>query len=142
MNELSGKDNQKLTFAPCGNIVWNGFEYIVLNVLDHFDEFYSDMLNYLKSFDIQEDIFEDLLHYQKAIIRHPSDKEKIVSLHYDVHTFLNRIYTNEACQLIKKEHRLKMVDSQAYTNWQDFGKYVVWYGHMGWHSYKDIILPI
>ena len=32
-----------------------------------------------------------------------------------------------------------MRDSKVMKNWKDFGKYVIWYGRMGWSSYKDDI---
>ena len=44
--------------------------------------------------------------------------------------------------LEKKKHTLIMRDSDVYDNWRDFGKFVIWYGRMGWSSYKDDITEI
>lgn len=142
-NELSmGITNKKLLFEPSGEIVWDDHEYVVLNVLSKLDKFYDEMLGYLKQYDIPEDIFADLLNYQKNIIRKPNDKTRTVTLSYDIHNYLRDSYVNNIHPLEKKQHTLIMTDSNVMDNWQDFGKFVVWYGRMGWSSYKDDIKEI
>ena len=136
--ELSlGITNRKLMFEPCGEIVWDDHEYVVLNILSQLDRFYAEMLPFLESFGIEADIFKDLISYQKAIMRRPDDVEATVELDYDVHTYLKNIYVNDCRPLEKRKHTLVMRDSDVMNNWQDFGKFVVWYGRMGWSSYKD-----
>jgi hypothetical protein len=139
-NELSmGITNKKLLFEPSGEIVWDDHEYVVLNVLSRLDKFYDEMLGYLRKYDIPEDIFTDLLNYQKNIMRKPNDKTRTIALSYDVHNYLKDSYVNNIHPLEKKKHTLTMTDSNVMDNWQDFGKFVVWYGRMGWSSYKDAI---
>lgn len=138
--ELSlGITNRKLMFEPCGEIVWDDHEYVVLNVLEKLEKFYDEMLPFLKSFDIEDDIFEDILNYQKAIIRRPDDEEKSVELNYDIHSYLKGIYINDVKPLESKKHTLVMKDSNVMADWQNFGKFVIWYGRMGWSSYKGNI---
>lgn len=142
-NELSlGITNRKLTFSPCGDNTWDDHEYVVLHSLENIDLFYDELLPFLKSFDIDEDIFADLLAYQKNIIRKPFEEEKILKLNYDIHSYLKDVYVNNIHSLEKKEHTLKMRDSNVMNNWPDFGKYVVWYGKMGWSSYKDDVQEV
>ena len=138
----SGITNRKLMFAPCGEVVWDDHEYVVLHVLEKLEQFYDEMIPFLKSFDIDDDIFEDLLNYQKNIIRSPFDKEKIVKLNYDIHSYLKNIYVNSVHPLEKRKHTLAMRDSNVMNNWHDFGKFVIWYGRMGWSSYKDEVEEI
>lgn len=139
-DELSlGITNRKLMFDPCGEIVWDDHEYVVLHVLSQLDRFYDEMLPYLRSYNIDNEIFEDLLGYQKAIMRKPSDESQKVSLRHDIHTYLKDIYVNNIHPLEKKNHTLIMRDSKVIDNWPDFGKFVIWYGRMGWSSYKDDI---
>lgn len=135
--QSAGINNRKLQFGPCGDIVWDDHEYLVLNLLNDLDLFYREMLPYLHGFDIPSDVFDDLLLYQKSIIRKPLDPEKTVRLHYDIHGFLSDIYVNRPHALQKKEHTLRLRDSNVMQNWIDFGKYVIWFGRMGWASYKD-----
>ncbi len=142
-NELSlGMINKKLMFEPCGEIVWDDHEYVVLNVLEKLDVFYDEVLPYLKKYDIEQDVFDDLLRYQKSIIRRPNDEVQEISLNYDLHNYLKDIYVNNFHSLEKKKHILRMYDSNVMDNWSDFGKFVIWYGRMGWSSYKDDITEI
>ncbi len=134
-----GITNRKLVFKPCGDILWDDHEYMVLNVLSQIDLFYEEMLPFLKKYGIREDVFDDLLAYQKAIMRRPGDEIQEVSLKYDVHNYLKDVYVNNFHPLEERPNTLVMKDSKVYDNWQDFGKFVVWYGRMGWSSYKDDI---
>lgn len=142
-NELSlGITNRKMMFDPCGDVTWDDHEYVVLHVLEKFEQFYDEMLPFLKTFDIEEDILTDLLAYQKNIIRRPFDEETIVSLNYDIHSYLKDIYVNNIHALEKRKNTLRMRDSNRMPSWQMFSKFVVWYGKMGWSSYKDVVEEI
>lgn len=139
-SELSlGITNRKLIFSPCGEIVWDDHEYFVLHVLQNLEKFYEEIIPYLKSYDISNYIFEDLLLYQKSIIRRPNDEKHLINLNYDIHNYLKNIYVNNYVPLLKKEHTLLLKDSDVMDSWKDFGKFVIWYGRMGWSSYKDDI---
>ena len=134
-----GKKINALVFKPSGDIHWTECEYVALKALEKFDLFFEEMEPFLKKFNIPEDIYNDLMAYQKAIIRRPGDKEQEISLKYDLHNYFERIYLNEYHKLEKREHKLLLTDSTVYDNWPDFSRFVVWYGKMGWSSYKDNI---
>lgn len=136
--ELSlGTDNRKLQFEPCGDIIWDDHEFFVLNALYRMDDFYDEMLPYLRRFGIPDDVFADLLRYQKSIMRTPLSETSTAALRYDVHGYLSDAYLNILHPLVPKAHTLVMRDSDPKTDWPSFGKHVIWYGRMGWASYKD-----
>lgn len=137
-----GKKNKALVFKPSGDINWTESEYMSLRILEKLDLFFEEIEPFLKQFNIPEDIYNDLLSYQKAIIRRPNDKEHEISLNYNLHDYFGKIYVNEYQPLEKKKITLRLVDSTVYDNWQDFARFVVWYGKMGWSSYKDDITEI
>ncbi len=137
-----GKENIRLLFEPCGDILWNECEYMVLNALTDIDLFFEEMAPFLKKFNIPEDVYNDLMSYQKAIIRRPGDKQQKISLRHDLHNYFEKIYVNEYQPLKKREHNLMLTDSTVYDTWPDFGRFVVWYGKMGWSSYKDDIKEV
>ena len=140
--QSKGINNPRLTFAPCGDVIWDDHEYAVLQILSQPDLFYEELLPYLRQFDIDPELFNDLLLYQKSILRRPNDPEAKIPLHWDIHGFLNDVYVNRPHELRRKRHTLLLRDSDVKTNWPDFGKYVVWYGRMGWASYKDDVTVI
>lgn len=137
-----GGSKYKLQVAHTGDVIWNPHEYLVLELLWDIDGFYQEIGPYLESFDIKNDVFDDLLNYQKNILRKPGEKEKSIDLHYDIHGFLTDVYVNNIHPLEKKKHTLILRDSNVMPDWKSFGKYVIWYGHMGWASYKDdVFIP-
>lgn len=135
-----GGRKAKLTFAPCGDVVWDDHEYMVLNILERLDEFYADMSDYLLSFGIEKEMYDSLLAYQKAIIRRPGDEKQTASLHYDIHGFMTDAYVNNLHSPARMEHTLTLCDSDPISDRPLFGKKVIWYGRMGWSSYKDKII--
>ena len=134
-----GIQNEKLLFEPTGGIVWEDHEYFVLNSLSDTDRFYDDMMPFLKSFGIADDIFSDILTYQRAVLRKPFESETEISLSYDIHSFVSDIYLNNMHGLEKRDNTLILKDSKPHNNWQDFSKFVIWYERIGWASYKDDI---
>ena len=52
------------------------------------------------------------------------------------------IYVDNYKPLEKKAHTLVMKDSSTAPDWFNYGKFVVWYGRMGWSSYKDDVSEI
>ena len=108
--ELSlGITNRKLMFEPCGEIVWDDHEYVVLNALSQLDIFYDELIPYLESYGIKKDVFADLLNYQKAIMRKPSDELQSVELSYDIHSYLRQIYVNNYQPLAEKKKNVHIV---------------------------------
>ena len=137
-DELSrGVNNRKLQFEPCGDIIWDDHEYFVLNALYRREEFYSELLAYLEPYGIEREVFDDLWAYQTAVMRVPTETVRSVRLQYDVHGFLSDVYVNNIHPLQKKTHTLTLRDSNPMPDWKTFGKQVIWYGRMGWASYKD-----
>lgn len=137
-----GIKTKKLIFPLCGEGTWDDHEYVVLNAIENMEQFYADTIPFLQDFGIATDVFKDLLLYQKTIIRKPFEEEKIISFNYDIHSFLSDVYINNYSPLQKKKNSLKMRDSSVMYDWVSFGKFVIWYGKMGWSSYKDEIQEI
>ena len=134
-----GKGNTKLVFEPCGDVIWEDHEYYFLNVINNLDEFFENLTPYIKSFNIDNDIFEDLMLYQKNILRKPKEEKAEIDLNYDIHTFLSDAYINSFHPLYPKHHKLILQDNNTMPDWETYGKQVVWYGRMGWASYKSDI---
>ena len=136
-----GQPSKKYFFEPCGDVVWDDNEIYYINVLTHLDEFYDNVTPFIKSFGISDDVFNDLMAYQKAVLRKPCEEKCEIDLNYDVHGFLTDAYINDFHELRKKKHHLVLKDSDTMPDWPSFGKIVIWYGRLGRASYKDDVQP-
>lgn len=138
LDELShGLENIRFMFEHTGEVVWEEHEYIALNALADFERFYNEIIPYLQTYAISNEVFEDLLKYQKAIMRKPCEECVEIALNYDVHKYITDIYINNVHPLESKKHTLVLKDSKTHYNWQDFAKYVIWYERIGRSTYKD-----
>ncbi len=128
-----------LTFAPCGDVVWEDHEYFVLCALAEDDLFYRELTPFLRRFVPDETLFADLLAYQRAVLRRPQSAECRLHLQYDVHGFISDAYVSDFHPVRSRRSLLVLRDSAPMPDWPSFGKQVIWYGRMGWASYKDDI---
>lgn len=137
--QSEGKAIIRMTFGPCGDVIWSDHEYTLLHILEQQDRFFEEIEPYLRRFDIPGDVFDDLLLYSRNLVRTPLSKESVIDLKYDVHGFLTAVYDNQLRHLQKRPHKLRLSDSDHKTNWVDYGKYVLWYGRMGWSTSRPDI---
>ena len=139
-DDMSKGINEIRLFMPFSHdIIWEPDEYIVLNALQDRDHFYDEITPFLKAYKYSDNIFDDLMKYQKAVVRLPNESSATVSLNYDIDKFINDVYLQRSGLPEKRANIITATDNDVQVNWPDFAKYVVWYGHLGWRSYKDQI---
>lgn len=127
----------KFVVPSVGNLVWDHYEFMFLRASADLDRFYSELMPYLSSVVKDKALLSQLVAYQKAIIRKPREEQSECETEYDFHNYFKRIYVNKYSPLDKGCFKTVFTDINPVYNWEDFGKYVVWYGKMGSKSYKD-----
>ena len=140
-NLFTGKeDDDDFTFEAIGKITWQDCEYCTLMILNHFEQFFAEIKPYIMQYPIEADVFEDILNYQKAVIRFPNKSAAQAELHYDVHGFLQDAYCiNGDISFKKRANRLYCRDTDVQTNWKDYAQYIIWYGRLSWKANMDDI---
>lgn len=122
-----------------GNLVWDHYEYMFLHISGNSDKFYEEMLPYLRSVITDENMLMQLLSYQKAVLRKPNEERSECETDYNFYDYFKNIYVNKYSAPEKGKFKTAFVDSNPVSDWEEFGKRVVWYGKMGSKSYKDSI---
>lgn len=136
--ELSeGKNETHMLMSFSGDLIWDDFEYMVLRALFDKDKFYDEVTPFLKQFSYKVNEFDAVMQYQKYILRVPNEEKVTIAMDYDVGEFVNRVYRNDVRPLEKKKTVIRFEDERVMTDWNSFAKYVVWYGRMGWKSFKS-----
>lgn len=128
---LDGRKMDPYTDPVFGNITWPLEEAAYLQIVLQFDRFYEEIKDFLLEFGIESDIFNDLLKYQKSIIKMPGIKQHCIELGYDFSTYFKHIYTNSPLPLQKRRNRLELIDSKMPDDWKNYSKFVIWYGRKG-----------
>ncbi len=119
-----------------GNLVWDHYEFMFLHASADIDRFYGELMPYLSEIIKDEAILSQLVAYQKAIIRKPSEERSECETEYNFFEYFKNIYVNKYSPLEKGCFRTVFTDTNPVYNWDEFGKQVVWYGKMGSKSYK------
>lgn len=137
--ELAKGINPRFYAPHVGNLVWDHYEYMFLDISANPDKFYSEMMPYLRTVIKDESILSQLADYQKAILRRPNEEKSECESEYNFHDYFSGIYVGRHPTLEKGRFRTVFTDSNPVNSWEGFGKFVVWYGKMGSKSYKNSV---
>ncbi len=111
-----------------GNITFGFEEIIFLESVSNLYEFFDEIKPFLKRYNVEETLLENLLYYQQRIIKLPGTKDIILDLDYNFYTYLNSIYTGQYTPLDKVHNILSVHDNKAVENWEDYARETVWFG--------------
>ena len=108
-------------------ITWSFEEYIFFRLARELDKFYKELSDFALRFDIPREISEQLLNYQKAIIKQPAKDEIEIKCSFDFYTYFNRIYSDSYSPLEKKNIILRS-EGSSQSSWDEYARVCIWYG--------------
>ena len=111
-----------------GDVAWPFEEYSFLEIICQNEVFYDEIKVFLTSFDMPKDIFRDLLLYQKNMIKIPNKAKTTFELSFNFHKFFANIFVGKENKLLRRKSIITIVDDMNTKNWEDYARYVVWYG--------------
>lgn len=121
-----------------GNVNWPVEEWYFLQIIKDYDLFFDEITPFLKSFGIDSDIFENLLVYQKKMIKRPAVKEFSFDIFYDFPRYFHNVYTGNVKKLESRNLTITVRDKNAKDNYPDYARETVWYGRKGGRiTYKE-----
>lgn len=123
--EVSDWCYQKDIFSKVG---WYFEEGIFLDLIYNRDVFWADIKDFLASLGIDDEIFEDLLHYQKSILRLPETEQVRVDTEYDFYSYFENIYDDRYMPLNKKPTSLVITLEKKIDTWADYAREIIWFG--------------
>lgn len=124
---LEGKGNLSFTDERFGDIYWPYEEGLFLCVVNQLDGFFDEIREYLRSYFDDEELFEDLLRYQKNIICAFGSEVKELEFEYDWLGYFSDIISME--KLIPEKRKIRLRIDPSYENdWFGYAKKIVWYG--------------
>ncbi len=111
-----------------GNIVWFFEEGMFLECMYNYDTFEDEISPFLKSLDIDEDIFTELKKYQKSVLRRPDKTGEKLTLEYNFTEYFDDIYSGEYAPLEKAPVTVEFTENRVFEDWYSFAKNIVWFG--------------
>lgn len=134
----SSFDGQWNYYNPAfGDVTWFFEEGAFLEFVSDADEMYSLVEPYLKSFDIDPELFDELLKYQKFALRKNENARK-ENFRYDFEDYFRKIIKGEYTPL-KKESCLYTTSSSEFESFAEYAKNIVWFGRRRGATLNEVI---
>lgn len=124
------KEGSALTFVDerFGDVIWPAEEYALLNLIYDLDTFYNEAEEFLSKYFDDEDLFGQLLAFQKLMLKKPDDKSKEVEFNYNFYEYFSAVYKNESVELKKQSNVYRVNVKRCYKDFADYARFSVWYG--------------
>lgn len=111
-----------------GNILWPFEEYSFLNVVYRLDEFYHEVYGFLRRYESEDSLLEELLRYQKLILEHPDKERMSEAFTQDWNEYYTSILTKEYTPLVQVENEITLVNPLVFSDFEEYAREIVWYG--------------
>ena len=111
-----------------GNVTWFFEEGAFIEVVDNYSEYMQELSSFLKRFDIDKSLFNEISEYQKTLLRKPFDKKTTVEFAYNLHSYFENISKGTPSELKKETTSLTIIPKNRYNSIADYAKETVWFG--------------
>lgn len=111
-----------------GNIEYPMEEGMCLNSVFSIDRFYSEIQSFIETLGIDENICQQILIYQKELMRKPGETDKTVEYKYDFPLFFKEIDCGRYSPLVKKICYVEYHNSIITTYSEEYARRIIWYG--------------
>lgn len=111
-----------------GNVTWFFEEGAFIEVANNYSEYMNEIIPFLRSFGLEENLFSQLLIYQKLLLRKPYDKASTENFQYNFCKYFENITKCQPTSLEKKDTSITVTPKVLYDKVADYAKEVVWYG--------------
>ena len=110
-----------------GKVQWPFEEYAYLCTVYESDKFYDEIVDFLKRFNIDGTVFDELLKFQRSIIKKPYDTHITITSKYDFLDYFNKLLDGKTAALVKNDVTAELC-LRPFGSWEMYAKVVVWYG--------------
>ena len=111
-----------------GNVTWFFEEGAFIEIVTNYEAVISELQPFLEKYEIENELSDELLSYQKLLLRKPFDKETDASFSYDFLSFFDAVTKSNKAKLEKRDIRLKITPKIHYCEISDYAKETVWFG--------------
>ena len=114
-----------------GELTWPLEEGSFLKVIKDYDNFYKEIVTFVRSYIDDPVLLEDIFSYQSAVVKNPYSKKAVLNLNFDFYKFFTNIYKGQSSTLEKKQNTIIMDSSEVSENLVEYARNTVWFGRKG-----------
>ncbi len=111
-----------------GTTGWYFEEGAFLEIVYHSDEFWSCIRPFLEAQDIDTELFSELFHYQKSLVRMPGADRAELTSEYNFYPYFESIKEGNRIPLKKVRSTLKIRPNNSVSDWSEYAREIIWFG--------------
>jgi radical SAM superfamily enzyme YgiQ (UPF0313 family) len=111
-----------------GDVGWPFEEYAFLKIVVNLDVFYDEIKVFLETFPLPSHMLDDLLVYQRNIIKRPSKVDTEYKLNHNFHEYFTGKFRSIDSNLSPCKATVIITNGELFSSWADYARKVVWYG--------------
>lgn len=127
-NVIDGKDSFKSVFEGFGKTTWGFDEYLFMKGAVNPEKFYSEIKKYIASYGADDEITDDLIKYQKGIIKKMNMTRLDIALDYDFESYFDAILNNSYKPLERRKNTVTVTEENPVATIDEYAREYVWYG--------------
>lgn len=108
-----------------GEIGWFLEEGAFMEIASNYEQFWTEIMPFLKSFNIDEAVFDQLVKYQKFVIRLPGQENVSAAFEYDFYEYFHHAVLPTYKALEKRSNVIKVTIPEPVYNWKDYARKVM-----------------
>jgi tRNA A37 methylthiotransferase MiaB len=108
-----------------GKTGWYFEEAAFLEFVYAWDVFWIEILPFIQPFGMPEDLFKELLSYQKFIIRRPGIISATADFSFDFYAYFNRIYNGGYQTLAKRKSHINVDTRITVSSWDEYALKII-----------------
>ncbi len=110
-----------------GNVQWPFEEYLYLHCVYELDAFYKEVEEFIKSKFAFDSVLQQLLVFQKKMMKNPFDTEICFCCEYNFPAYFNALLDGKEGKLTKERKDIHII-ARPFENWETYSKVIAWYG--------------
>ena len=115
-----------------GDIAWPFEEYAFLKLVSRKDAFYQEIREFLKSYIADEGLLDDLIAYQKFVVKSINVRSGDFYGRYDWRSYFRSLMSaEENTPLTEKPVHYVLEDKDTTFTWPEYARKILWYGRRG-----------
>jgi len=128
--ELAGGTGESLVHSvpECGEVTWPLAEALFLRVALASERFFSELPAFLRRYQIDKQVEEELLRYQRAMVQLPIPPPPSQAFEYDFPGYFSAAFTGRHTALQRTRTTLFFPEQGQVSGWEEYARDYVWYG--------------
>lgn len=114
-----------------GRITWAPEHVAHMDWIYRLDEFYEIMRPLFISFGMEEDMIDELVMYEKCIMKRPGENNFSREFNFDWHGYFSAVLAGAFTPLEKRRSRVSVNNEKHPESWTDYALEAAWFGKNG-----------